>query len=619
VDLAYAAGYLSDRERVALSDAAQELADREQVGALEYKSALAYLSRALDWGRGTVHGTFQPVLEHYAPVEPAAAGLEDAFMRGSVLLPLSLLLDQLQTDADAALGATHVILGTPMGRGIRGLNPGVALRPLRILEPGREDEVDAQTIYVLPETPPELKPVAGVLTLAEGNLLSHVQLLARNLGVPNASLAPDLRARLAEAEGRQVFYAVTPLGRVVLKWPEDLLPEERALVESGQTALPIRHRLDPSRLDLTRSEPIPVSELRAAHSGVFVGPKAANLGQLAADFPGRVSRGVALPFGMFLRHVERPWAGSEGTVIEELRAAYVRAAEMRAGGAAAAEVDAFMMERLAWIRDAIVGLEWIPEMRTQVVDALLATLEGDVTTGVFVRSDTNVEDLPQFSGAGLNLTVAHQTSVDGVLDAIKRVWTSPFSERAFLWRSQILEEQGDVYPSVLLQESVPSEHSGVLITSGLQEGGPEDLTVVAAEGVGGAVDGGEAETLLLGPEGGVRLLSQAKAPRKRELTPGGTRWVAATRPDTLLAPGELDQLRDVVATWRAKKAGTAEEDTVWDIEFGFVEGRLWLFQVRPFVRFGNSDVYQKLEALDGSAMSNAARPVLLSNHMEVPR
>jgi len=616
-DLAYGAGYLSGRERAALHEELDHLRSRGALPALEYKAALGYLSRGLDWARAGLRGTFSPAIDRYVPVEPGSAGLVDALVRGSVLLPASRTLDLLQSDADAAIGASHEILGVPTSHGARGLNPGVALAPLRVLT-HHDDPVDARTIYVLPETPPELKPVAGVLTLDEGNLLSHVQLLARNLGIPNAAVSPTLLPRLSAAEGQPVFYAVTPLGRVVLKRPEELSAVERALVDVGQPGTAERYHLDTSRLRLDAVAPIPLGELRAEASGVVVGPKAANLGQLAADFPGRVSRGVALPFGMFVRHASRPFGGSTGTVLEELRAAYARAVAMRAERVPGPDIDAFMLERLAWVRTAIEGLDWIPEVRSQVVQALGETLGGDVSRGVFVRSDTNVEDLPQFSGAGLNLTVAHQTSVEDVLASIKRVWTSPFSERAYLWRSQILEEQGDVYPSVLLLESVPSAKSGVLITSGLQEGGAEDLTVVTAEGVGGAVEGEDAETLVVGSDGSVRLLSQAKSPRRRELTKGGTRWVVAARPDTLLQPAELEQLRGVVAAWKEKLTGTPDEHRTWDMEFGFVEGRLWLFQIRPFIRFRNSDVYDRLQALDARARDNAGRSVDLSQQVGSP-
>jgi len=612
VDLAYGAGYLSRRERDALSNEVGSLLARGQLPALEYKSALGYLGRSLDWARGEVRGTFGPVVDRYLPVEPAAGGLSDALLRGSVLLPLSRSLDALNADADATLGAAHSVFGADEPTGLRGLNPGVALRRLAILEPGGDTGVDGSAIYVLPETPPELKPVAGVLTLAEGNLLSHVQLLARNLGIPNATADPRMMSTFRAWEGRQVFYAVSPLGRVVLAAPERLGPAERALVEAGRPTSTGRRRLDTSRLRLDRDRPIPLSELRATDSGVLVGPKAANLGQLAADFPGRVSAAAALPFGMFYRHVDRPWGGSRGTVLEELRASYARASEMRAEGRPEAEIDAFMFERLAWVREAIQQLPWIPESRTRVTEAVLEMLDGDVSRGVFARSDTNVEDLPEFSGAGLNLTVPNLTSMDEILAAIPRVWTSPFSERAYLWRKQILEEQGNVYPSVLLQETVPSDKSGVLITSGLQEGGNEDLTVVAAEGVGGAVDGEDAETLLVDADGRVRLLSRAKSPRRRQVVPGGTRWVAATRPEALLQPSELDQLLTVVRRWRELKAGTPDASTTWDMEYGFVDGRLWLFQIRPFVRYRNSDVYALLAELDAEALANADRPVRLT-------
>ncbi|HSG50258.1 MAG TPA: hypothetical protein VLA43_20695, partial [Longimicrobiales bacterium] len=350
-DLAYGAGYLSGREREALAAQIRALLSTPTLGALTYKDRLGSLARSLDWARGAVRGTFQPVMDRYALVEPRAPGLLDALLRGSVLLPLSRTLDALQGDADSVLGSSHHVLGASVGSGVRGLNPGVAQRRFSVLH-DVHGEVDARTIYALPETPAELKPVAGVLTLDEGNLLSHVQLLARNLGIPNAAMSPSFLGRLEEADGREVFFAVSPLGRVLLKWPDALSEEERALVASGQPARTERYHLDISRLDLEHQDPIPLSELRSTASGVVVGPKAANLGQLAADFPGRVSRGVALPFGMFARHASRPWRGSDGTVLEELRAAYARAAEMRAAGADEGEVNAFMFPRLAWVREA---------------------------------------------------------------------------------------------------------------------------------------------------------------------------------------------------------------------------------------------------------------------------
>lgn len=610
-DLAFAGGFLSGREREALLMEAQRLSGALELPALEYTEGVRYLARSLDWSWGRVLSVFGPVQQRYLAFEPMAQGFLDSELRGTALLHLSGDLTFLASDADGVLGASHHVLGEAVVGGVRGLNPGLAQGPLDFLEAGEED-VDASHIYVLPVTFPELKPVAGVLTLEEGNLLSHVQLLARNLGIPNASVSADLEARLRLARGQEVFYAVSPLGRVVLKRADELGPVEEALVKSRESAPLQKIQLETSRLRLDRIQPLPLEELRADASGVFVGPKAANLGQLAFYFPGRVAPGVALPFGMFYRHANRPFE-SERTLLEELRDAYSEADRMREAGVSEAEVDAHMFRALERTRRGILEMDWQPEVLDAIREAVRQAFGEELGRGVFIRSDTNVEDLPQFSGAGLNLTVAHRRSLEDILVAVRQVWTSPFSERAYLWRKQILAEQGQVYPSVLLLASVPSEKSGVLITTGLEWGGPDALTVVTAEGVGGGVEGEEAETVAVDPSRGARLLTQAKAPRRRALRNegvGGVDWLAAETPDTLLLPGELDQLVEAAQRWKTRFT-PGDPATVWDMEFGFVEGKLWLFQIRPFVKARNTALLEQLGILDEEVLRSSARPVSL--------
>ena len=607
--LAEGAGFFSERERRALVGQATELARRSAPPALEYRRDIAYLARSLDWAAATVRSLMSPTLERYMRVEPKAAGYLDATVRGSILLALSNALGRLGADADAALGAAHVLLEQPGGPDVRGLNPGLATGTLDVASLETLEELDASTIYLLPETTAELRPVAGVLSLDAGNLLSHVQLLARNLGIPNATIPSRTRPLIEGARGRTVLYAVSPLGRVVLKDTASLDVTERELL-AGRAAAPVaRHRLDTSRLRLEVEDPIPLTELRADDSGVLVGPKAANLGELRALFPDRVAPGLALPFGTFRRHLDRPFEG-EGTVLAELAGFYREAARLTAAGRSDEEVDRYMLEKLAYVRRAIVELEWLPEVRQSIISAIREVFGSDLSAGIFVRSDTNVEDLPQFSGAGLNLTVPNQRSKEDILAAIKRVWTSPFSERAYLWRRQILEDQGRVYPSVLLLRSVASEKSGVLITSGLQYGGPDDLTIATAEGVGGAVDGEDTETIVVAADGSVRLLSQAKAPTRRVLAAdGGAVRVPARRPEHLLEAREIGQLRDVVRKW--KRDFEDGPPRIWDLEFGFVDGHLWLFQIRPFIRFRGSELLDRLMVLDREARRNADRPVSL--------
>lgn len=70
----------------------------------------------------------------------------------------------------------------------------------------------------------------------------------------------------------------------------------------------------------------------------------------------------------------------------------------------------------------------------------------------------------------------------------------------------------------------------------------------------------------------------------------------------------LRELRQVVQTWESRQQG-ADRDRIWDMEFGFAEGRLWLFQIRPFVRFRNSALFQELAVMDEPMLANASRPV----------
>jgi phosphoenolpyruvate synthase/pyruvate phosphate dikinase len=205
-----------------------------------------------------------------------------------------------------------------------------------------------------------------------------------------------------------------------------------------------------------------------------------------------------------------------------------------------------------------------------------------------VRSDTNVEDLPGFTGAGLNLTVPHVVGFENVMAAIQRVWASPFSERAFRWRQAYMETPEHVYVSILLMQSVPVEKSGVAVTADIYSGQPGWLTVAVNEGVGGAVSGQTSEELKINMQSGqARLLAQTTDPYKRVLlSEGGVSKVSASGPSALLSETEIRHLIEFARTVpeRFPKLQNAQGQPVpADIEFGFYRNRLMLFQIRPFL------------------------------------
>src|SRR5206468_10572975 len=152
------------------------------------------------------------------------------------------------------------------------------------------------------------------------------------------------------------------------------------------------------------------------------------------------------------------------------------------------------------------------------------------TVGCFVRSDTNVEDLDNFNGAGLNLTIFNLKSLDDIYDGVKEVWASPFGYRSFSWRQTLIDQPLWVLPSIVILESVPSQKSGVLVTGATETGDRTKMPVATSEGVGGAGDGTPAETRLWTP-GAVALVTPVKPPWRRILQPGAsTAIVAPTAP-----------------------------------------------------------------------------------------
>jgi len=166
-----------------------------------------------------------------------------------------------------------------------------------------------------------------------------------------------------------------------------------------------------------------------------------------------------------------------------------------------AQLAEWIQPRLKVIRHSIEKIDldpaFVQALRDQLAaQGLFADSKADRLQGVFVRSDTNVEDMPNFNGAGLNLTIFNLMTFVDVLEGIKAVWASPFTYRSFSWRQTVISDPNLVFPSIVVLESVPSEKSGVLITADVNTGDPTRMTIATAEGVGGTVDGSPAETLL---------------------------------------------------------------------------------------------------------------------------
>ncbi|MEN8180255.1 MAG: PEP/pyruvate-binding domain-containing protein [Pseudomonadota bacterium] len=583
----YGAGLVSQRQRKALDVSLARLKGKA-VDIQTYHTELNYLSLLPEWSQRQLGFHFGVSMRRLAVIEPQAGLFIQSQLRASPLLFFTQVLDGLLKDANRLAGVRKELFGAEIGSGLRGLNPGLARGILH--STGIEDgqRLDPQGIYLLPETRSQLLPVAGMLTAGTGNRLSHVQLLARNLGIPNVAVDETLIPRLREANGRQVMLAVSASGSVRLQEISD------AALKEVEPEVLIHPDLD--KLDLDRQMLLTLSGLTADDSGRVVGPKAAKLGELKQQFPDAVADGLVIPFGVFRQLLDQPFEGTGRSVFEWMKHEYQRLAALPAGSRKQKqETEAFRSRLYDWIIHADTG----DDFREELDKAMRQVFGPDGSYGVFVRSDTNVEDLPGFSGAGLNLTIPNVVGFDQVMTAISQVWASPFTTRAFAWRQARMEQPEHVYPAILLMRSVAVEKSGVMVTQDIDNGDRRRLSVAVNEGVGGAVDGQAAESLRIGLDNGeIRLMAQATATHRRVIeASGGIRELPVSGADRVLTDGEIEQL--VELTQRLPiTLDDAELPAPADIEFGFLHGRLKLFQIRPYLESSSARNSQTLIDLD---------------------
>lgn len=573
------------------------LPDDPQVPRSVFDTRADALQRVAGWGTAMTRAHYQDVVNRYAAFEPKARGFIDDRVRSSVLLPLGRVASRLGRAQAQIAGRDHQLMDLDTGRG-RGLTSGITAGTLRVVTDSPSDRsFNEDDIYVLQDVPTDLSPVAGLLTTEGGNAVSHVQLLARNLGIPTVSLTEAQVDALTQYDGTRVFLAVSPGGTVRMVPARRMTDAERALTDPASADTLIRVATD--NLALSHDTLMPIRALRPTDGGRIVGPKAANLGQLKTLFPDRVAPGLAIPFGVFRDHMEQPMPGTDGSYWAYLTDIFARGPDGRAASSAR------VRRRLDTLRAAIRQMTLRPSFRTALRRQFRAVFGGPLgTVGVFLRSDTNMEDLPTFTGAGLNLTVPNVVDSTALLDAIRRVWASPYTDRSYRWRQRVLANPEQVYPSVLLQKSVNADKSGVMITTGVSTGGREALTLSFSRGVGGAVEGEATEMTLLRPDGDAVLLSPLRTPAVTVLPPeGGVATRATTFHRPVLTAASRDTLRRLAATLRDRLPSVpgVASDGPYDVELGFRNGQLRLFQVRPYVEADRADARSYFRRLDASA------------------
>ncbi|MBN1558911.1 phosphoenolpyruvate synthase [candidate division KSB1 bacterium] len=568
----------------------------------EMQQKVDYAKRALEWSSAMVRAVYQEPLEKFAAFEPHIQSYIDDRIRNSLLLPLGATVGAVADFYAGQAGLKQHLLNITSQNQVYGLNPGYTMGELVIVP-----TLDALTtfspdkIYVLATPPVDLKPVAGLLVVSEGNLVSHVQLLARNLGIPNAVISQQNFDDLKPFNGTKVFYAVSTQGTVRMKTVDMMNREEQSLF-STTARREEKIAIPTNNLQLNQTNILNLRDVRAKDSGKISGPKAANLGELKSLFPEHVVEGLVLPFGIFYRHMEQFMPGTNTSYWQFLQETFQVARQQQKNGIAESQVEKYILSRLETIRNNIKKMPLLPAFEKELYDKfqiILGTSLGD--TPVFIRSDTNMEDLKDFTGAGLNLTVFNVRDPVKIMQGIRDVWASPFSERSYQWRQRLMLNPENVYPSILIIPSVDVDKSGVMITTGVFSGETHDITIAFNRGAGGAVEGQVAESYTLQSAARQHLLSPSREKRYTTLpADGGTKKCYTTFETPILNRSEIGQLRLLAQSIRARLPGVTgiESQGPFDIELGFKAGKIWLFQIRPFVENKRARSSSYLNSID---------------------
>ncbi|KRC70990.1 pyruvate phosphate dikinase [Achromobacter sp. Root83] len=435
------------------------------------------------------------------------------------------------------------------------LNTGRAQGRLRIVKSVDDTpDLSPTDILVLDEVPVALPPVAGLITQRPSTLLSHVNLLAKGWRIPNAYVRDAVEA-LREHDGQWVELTVSSNGYQVQRIAQPAAPA----VKPANAALP--------KPDLSVRDIKPLSGMTARDSR-HCGVKAANLGALKAVLPptASVPDGFCIPFAhyaAFMRQLRVP----ERVAALEQRPDFAGDANVRRA-------------ELAALRQAIIQAPAGPAQASAWTDRWQKQLG---SRGVFVRSSSNSEDLPGFSGAGLYTTVPNVTQADALARAVRTVWASVYNFEAYEARRAAGIGQEGVVMGVLVQLAAASDSSGVMITRDPFDASRRYVTYLSAKrGLGIKVVEGkrQAEQLMYSSwSKAVQVLSRSAEDTQLVAdAAGGVREVPIEGARQVLNDALVARLA-AVGRQVKQRLGNVDQDIEWAVQ----GDSILILQARPYI------------------------------------
>src|SRR5215203_1951676 len=423
-------------------------------------------------------------------------------------------------------------------------------------------EIGSNEILVLDEVPLQLPPVAGIITSQASTPLSHINLLAKGWGIPNAYIK-NAKALLKQYDGWWVSFETLRENYTIKRADMNQLREYQRRQSQRLDVMKPRYTLAETRL-------LSLAQQRSRSSLAF-GGKSANLGEvLNARLPGIVvPSGFTIPFYYYDDFIKRNKL--DDTIFGLLNDQKF------------VHDPAYRREQLVQLRQTIESAEFDPELRKLVLEKVAGEY---ADRGLFVRSSSNSEDLPNFSGAGLYTTVPNVRGEQQLIDAIKKVWASLWNFEAYEARERASVDHSKIFMAVLLQEGINSESSGVMIsTDPFDNENKGAIYISAKRGLGIKVVEGQriAEQIIFRPRtNAIQVLTRSAEDSLLTFNEnGGVKEVPIEGDRVVLTD---DVIRRLVRAATAIKRVFGARDQ--DIEWAYMKGQIYIVQSRPFITGG---------------------------------
>lgn len=469
-----------------------------------------------------------------------------------------------QDDVSAKLGIERVLQSDiAKNQEYLALNTGRAIGRIHLIEKLDDTvEIGDNEILILKELPLSLPPVRGIIVAKPSTPLSHVNILAKGWNIPNVyikdadKLFKEYHTWWVELDASLTDYKIK---RIADYAPGTAPP----LPKSPDEQIP------PVDLDIKKLASL--REMRKKDS-VLYGAKAANQGEMinARLTSAIIPDGFGIPFYWYDKFMKD---NGFDRIVEDLLNDLDFIHNPR-----------YRRQKLEELRSTIQKGKFDESLKRQVIQRWKTQLGG---RSVFVRSSSNTEDLPNFSGAGLYSSVPNVREDEKLIEAVKKVWASLWKFEAYEARVRNYVSQTDVYMSALIQLSVDMDRGGVMITKDPFDDENQNAVYISAVcGHNSKIpdNKGIPEQILFNPKSNavvVRTLTQLENAFIFDEEGG----LKETRDKCVNPQGRV--LTDLQARSLARTAlnikrifgGKAEQD----IEYGFIKGRLYVVQARPYI------------------------------------